>query len=887
MLNYILPIYFGQILEESIFMMLLLNIRIENEDLEKQASKLHRLKSRLFNPFLLTLIFLLSALSIEAQTVKDSTSTVKKDTIPVQKNISFEKGKAYILGGISVTGLKKFSPATVKVFTGLKEGQPIKLPGDKLTSAIKKLYESNQFSVVDVYLSRVDGNTVYLQFDVQELPQLNDIDLTGVRKGKAKSLKEEAELKKGAMVTDNLIVTTKNYFKKKYTDKGFLKTKVTVATKPEPSDINVVNMKVNIDKGKKIKIKKIRFEGNETLSDGKLRGAMSNTKRKFPGRFWKGSKYIEDKFQEDLESILDKYSRLGFRDARILSDSISWNDDNTINIDIKLEEGRQYRFGDILFVGNKTYSSEFLNSILKIQKGDLYNGSVLKERVTGDNTPTSEDIQTWYQNNGFLFSRINAVETKVVNDSITVEIRILEDEKATINKVSVVGNDKTNDHVIYRELRVKPGDLFSRQSIIRSIREIGQLGFFDRNVTPDVRPNYQDKTADIEFTVIEKGGSQIELQGGYGGGSFIGTLGLSFNNFSIRNLFNKEAYKPLPAGDGQSLSLRLQTSRTFNTYSFSFTEPWFGGKRPQSLSFSIFSSKQFQLNPLNFDVDRSRNTSIIGATIGTAKRLTWPSDYFSLSQSISYQNISLNNSQFRVGTDILSEGNLNNLAYNIGLTRSDEGPTRIFPTYGSTFSINAKATLPYSLFIDKDYQNLPPSERFKWLEYYKLIFKGRWFNGFTDKLVLMTNMELGYLGFYNNELGSTPFERFFVGGDGIAQFQLDGRQNVGLRGYENNRLSSIEGGTIYNKFQLELRYSITDNPGASIYTLGFLEAGNSYDNFSSFNPFNLKRSAGFGVRIFMPAFGLLGIDFAHGFDPLPGTNVKSGWQTHFIIGQQF
>lgn len=829
----------------------------------------------------------MSAFNAKAQTTTDSTAVVAKDTIPVQKNITYEKGKEYILGGISITGLKKFSEETVKVFTGLKVGQPIKLPGDKLTSAIKKLYESKQFSTVDVYLSRVDGNTIYLQFDVQELPQLNEITISGVRKNQSKTLKSEAELKTGAMVTDNLIVTTRNYFKKKYTDKGFLKAKVTVDTKIDSADINVVNMRVHIDKGEKIKIKSIQFEGNEALTDGKLRGAMSNTKKKFPGRFWKTSKYVDEDFKEDLESILDKYSRLGFRDARILSDTVSWNDDNTINIDITLEEGKQYRFGDIIYVGNKSYTAEQLNRILKIQKGDVYNGSVLKERISGDGTPTSQDIQTLYQDSGFLFSSVNAVETKVVNDSITVEIRIREDEKATINKVTVVGNDKTNDRVIYRELRVKPGDLFSRNAIIRSIREIGQLGFFDTNVTPDVRPNYQDKTADIEFSVIEKGGSQIELQGGYGGGSFIGTLGLSFNNFSIRNLFKKEAWKPLPMGDGQSLSLRLQTSRTFNTYSFSFTEPWLGGKKPQSLSFSVYSSKQFQLNPQTFDVDKSRSLGIVGASIGLGKRLQWPSDYFTLSQTISYQSFNLNDYQFRVGEDILSNGSLNNLSYNVSLTRNSAGPSLIFPTYGSQFSLSAKATFPYSLFSDKDYQNLPPAERFKWLEYYKLIFKGKWYNGFTDKLVLMANAEMGYLGFYNDELGATPFERFFVGGDGIAQFQLDGRENIGLRGYENSRLSSIDGGTIYNKFQLELRYSITDKPSASIYTLGFIEAGNSYDNFSNFNPFNLKRSAGVGVRIFMPAFGLLGIDFAHGFDPLPGTNIKSGWQTHFIIGQQF
>jgi outer membrane protein insertion porin family len=845
--------------------------------LEKQVNNLQSKFYLKLTSYTVVLFALFFSFSANAQ--------VQKDTI--SKNITFEKGKEYILGGITVTGLKKFSEETVKVFTGLRNGQVIKLPGDKLTSAIKKLYESKQFSNVDVYLARIDGNTVYLQFDVQELPQLNQIKISGVKKSKQKELIKDAELKTGVMVTDNLIVTTKNYFTKKYTDKGFLKTKVNLDIVNDTTDLNTVNMNVFIDKGKKIKIKNINFNGNEKISDKKLRKAMSNTKRKFVGRFWKGSKFIEEDYQEDLESILDKYSRLGFRDARILDDKISWNDDNTINIDIDLEEGRQYRFAEIIFVGNKEYTDEELNEVLRIDKGDVYNGAVLKERVKGDGTPTSEDLSTLYQDSGFLFSQVNAVETKVQNDSITVEIRIREDEKARIRKVTVSGNDKTNDHVIFRELRVKPGDLFSRTNIIRSIREIGQLGFFDQNVVPDVIPDYNNKTADIDFTVVEKGGSQIELQGGYGGGSFIGTLGLSFNNFSIRNIFNKEAYKPLPMGDGQSLSLRLQSSRTFNTYSFSFTEPWLGGKKPKSLSFSVYSSNQFQINPQTFDVDRSRSLGIVGASIGLGQRLKWPDDFFQLSQTIAYQSFNLNNYGFRVGNDVLNNGTLNNLSYNVSLTRNSAGPSLIFPTYGSEFSIGVKATFPYSLLSDRDYSQLDAAEKYKWLEYYKIKAKGKWYTSFTDKLVLMTNAEMGYLGFYNSEIGLSPFERFFVGGDGIAVFQLDGREVIGLRGYENNRLSSVDGGSIYNKFQLELRYSITDSPSASIYTLGFLEAGNSYDNFSTFNPFELKRSAGLGIRIFMPAFGLLGIDFAHGFDPLPGFTEKSGWQTHFIIGRQF
>ncbi|MBE7628639.1 outer membrane protein assembly factor BamA [Tenacibaculum piscium] len=848
------------------------------------------------NKYSYVAVFLIAFLSanIQAQKIVDKENNT-------QNAIPYKKGTSYILGGITVTGLQKFSEQTIRVYTGLVDGQSVKLPGDKLTSAIKKLYESKQFSQVDVYLSKKDGETVYLLFDVTELPQVTNINITGVRKGEIKDIRKETELKKGMMVTENLIVTTRNYIQKKYTDKGFLKTKVSLSTKKDTTDVNSVSMAIFVDKGKRVKIKKISFNGNNALTGNALRSAMKNTKRKAFGRFWKSSKYILDDYKKDLENILEKYSEKGYRDARILSDNVTWNDDNTINLSIKLEEGRQYRFQDIKFIGNKNYSDDFLRNFLRIDKGDVYNGKVLKERISGDGTPNSQDIQTLYHNNGYLFSQINAVETSVKNDSITVEVRIREDEQATIQKVTVTGNEKTNDHVIYRELRVKPGDLFSRENIIRSIREIGQLGFFDANVTPDVKPDYQNKTANIDFAVVEKGGSQIELQGGYGGGSFIGTLGLSFNNFSLRNIFNKDAYKPLPMGDGQKLALRLQASRTYNTYSFSFTEPWLGGKKPQSLSFSVYLSNQYRYDYNSNSVDKDQSLSIIGASIGLGKRLNWPDDYFSLSQNISYQKIHLKNYGYRVGSsnDVISQGDLNNLAYTVAFSRNSTGPSLIYPSYGSEFTIKAKATFPYSLVNGKDYtepayptnqeREAYLADKYKWLEYYKISAKGKWYTSLSqnNKLVLMSNFEIGYLGSYNDDLGLTPVERYFVGGDGIAQGQLDGRETIGLRGYENNRISSTDGGAIYNKFQMEVRYSITDKPSASIYTLGFLEAGNSYNNFNEFNPFKLKRSAGLGVRIFMPAFGLLGIDFAHGFDPLPGQTQKSGWQTHFIIGRQF
>ena len=840
--------------------------------------------------------FLFISTTILAQENVTSNTNVTQDTIPTKETppiapkqigpIVYEKGKTYELGGITVSGLQKFSEQAVKVFTGLKVGQEIRIPGDKLSSAIKKLYEQKQFSSVDAYITQVDGNTMYLEFDVQELPQLSNVTFSGIKKSKSKELQKETQLTTGAMMTDNLLVTSQNYIENSFKEKGFLNAKVTLNSRVDSTDTNSKEMLVHIDKGSKIKIKEIIFDGNDQVSDQTLAAAMKNTKTKFFGRFWKGSKFIQDKFDEDLESVLAKFSEKGHRDARILGDSISWNDDNTVNLHIALEEGQKYYFGGITYLGNKVYTDEQLNNLLRINKGEVYNSKVLKERVVGDGSPDSEDIASLYQNSGYIFSQVTPVETRVENDSIYVQVRISEDEPATLKRVTVNGNDKTNDHVAYRQIRTRPGYLYRKDDIIRTIRELGQLGFFDpETITPDLKPNYVDKTVDIDYTVAEKGASQIELQGGYGGGSFIGTLGLSFNNFSIRNIFNKKAYKPLPMGDGQSLSLRLQKSRYYTTSSFSFTEPWLGGKKPQSLSFSIYNSKQYRYNYVTRDVDKDQRLDIIGASVGLGKRLSWPDDYFTLSQTVSLQRYDLKD--YPIGSFTFDTGISNNLSYQIVLGRSSAGPNPIFPTSGSDFAMGAKLTFPYSLVNDKDYSELPDEEKYEWLEYYKLNFKGKWYTQLFSKIVLMTNAEFGFLGYYNDELGYSPFERYYVGGDGLAQFQLDGRETIGLRGYENSQVSSIQGGTIYNKFQLEVRYPITLKPSASIYALGFLEAGNSYDGFDEFKAFELKRSAGLGVRIFMPAFGLLGIDFAHGFDPLPGRIEKSGWQTHFIIGQQF
>lgn len=822
---------------------------------------------------------------------KDSISSAFQalDTIPEIKNngpIEIDRNKKYVLGGVTVKGNQTISEQSILIFSGLNAGQILKIPGDKLSSAIKKLWTSKLFSNVDVYATKIDGETIYLEIDVDELDKVGKVTIKGIKKGKIEDLQKEIEFNEGSMLTENLITTTENFIENKYQEKGFLKTKATITTKKDTTNINTRDALILIDKGNRIKIKTITFHGNKAIADKKLKKILKKTREKGVMQVFSPSKYVEDLYDADLEKLVEKYQERGYRDALVVKDSISWNEDNTINLDITVNEGNRYKFGNITFLGNTVFTDEQLQSILKIDKDVTYNGKALNDRVLGDGTPDSQDITNTYLDNGYLFSRVTPVETNADNNTIDLEIRIIEDEPATIKKVSIIGNDVTNDHVLYREVRTKPGDLFSKKDIIRTIRELGQLGYIDpENIVPDVQPNYVDKTTDIEYSLSEKGSSQIELQGGYGGGSFIGTLGLSFNNFSARNLFNLKEYKPVPRGDGQSIALRLQVSRYSRTYSLSFSEPWLGGKKPKGFNFSVYNSGQFGYNYQTRDVDKDQRLNIIGASIGLSQRLKWPDDYFTLSTSLNYQRFDLMN--YFISSFNFNNGISNNFNFAVNFGRNSAGPNPIFPTNGSQFNIALKFTPPYSAFNDTDYTDLPDDEKYKWLEFYKIIFTGKWYSPVIGKLTLMSNAELGFLGAYNDEIGAPPFERFYVGGDGLATGQFDGRQTISLRGYPNSSLSEVTGGTIYNKVSFELRYPITLKPSASIYALTFLEGGNSWTDFQDYNPFSLKRSAGGGIRVFMPAFGLLGIDFGYGFDEIPGSLETSGWQTHFIIGQQF
>lgn len=826
--------------------------------------------------------------------------------ISTDKKLSELSGSApreYEIGGIIITGSENLDNQVITLISGLQVGDNITIPGDDITDAIKNLWRQKLFDDIGIYITEVKGSVVFLEIRLQELPKLSKYGIRGLKKSKQNDLREELNLNSGAIVTENLVIQTKNTARKYFVDKGYLNAEVDIETRPDTSRGNSVIMDITVKRGEKVKIKDINFYGNtvtqtepdhifdwfgneEGLSDSKLRKAMKETKRKRLWTIFKSSKLNREEYKADKKAIIEKYNSEGYRDARIVKDSVYMVEDDRVAIDIYIEEGDKYYFRDITWLGNTKYSNETLNQVLKIKSGDVYDAAYLQERLFLD--PNGGDVSSLYLDNGYLFFDLNPVEALVENDSIDLEMRIREGRQATVRKVTVVGNDRTNDHVILRELRTRPGDLFRRSDIQRSLRELQQLGFFEPtelDVTP--RPNAETGTVDIEYSVVERSTSQLELQGGWGQNRIVGTLGLNFNNFSAQNIFKKGAWQPLPAGDGQTINLRATSNgQQFQSYSASFTEPWLGGKKPNSMTVSFYHNIQNSF--LSKEDPNFNSLKITGSTIGFGQRLRWPDDYFTLYEAIDLQRYNLTNYRVFTGTD-LSDGYINNIAGRITLGRnSTDYP--IYPRKGSLFNITLEATLPYSLWNNIDYATAPDEVRYKYLEYYKWKLNSSWFTEILPKLVIKSAGEFGFLGAYNSEVGLPPFERFYVGGDGLQNFVLDGREIIGLRGYPNNSLlptPGANGGAIYNKFTLELRYLITENPSAQIFTLAFLEGGNSYSDFETYLPFDMKRSAGFGVRIFMPMFGLLGVDFGYGFDPVPGAIQPSGWQTHFIIGQQF
>jgi len=841
--------------------------------------------------------------------------------------INYEKPVEYVIGGVEVTGVEYLDKNVIIMLSELEVGKKVKIPGDEVTGAIRKLWEQGLFDNISITASSIKGNTIFLNINLKERPRLSKFSFEGIRKSEADDIREKINLTRGDVVTDHLMIRTENIIKKFYADKGFLNSEVTVTEATDKKNSNFVDLTIKIKKNKKVKIKYIHIIGNTALNDDAIKSAMKETKprgvfrpldslgplvinltesaltlrfnqvgeelvryvkQNYKINLFKGSKYIESNYQEDLQKIIAKYNKKGYRDAHIVVDSIYRIDNENLVIDITIDEGNKYYFRNIKWVGNTVYPSAFLSAILGIQPGDVYNKELLETNLQYN--PNGFDVSSQYMDNGYLFFNATPVETYVSNDSIDLEIRIFEGKQARINNVSVKGNEKTNDHVIIRELRTRPGQLFSRSDIIRTTRELANLGYFNaESINPNINPNAADGTVDIEYEVEETSADQIELSGGWGYGRIIGTIGLSFNNFSLKNFFHKDAWKPIPSGDGQKLSLKFQTyGKDYMSYSVSFTEPWLGGKKPNALTVSYYHSIYSNGRARS---DSLRSAFIInGVTVGIGKRLEWPDDFFTLYQGVNVQLYDLTNygTIFSVGD---GNGAFNNLSYEVILGRNSIDQP-IFPRRGSDLSLGLEVTPPYSAFSNKDYSTMDDNEKYKWIEYHKWKLKAYWYFELMDKLVLASRFRFGYLGHYNSQLGTTPFERFYLGGDGLSGYNnFDGREIIGMRGYTNESITPYYykdqniGGTVFTRYSLELRYPLSLAPTSTIYALTFVEAGNSWLGSQGFDPFDVKRSAGIGVRVFLPMFGMLGLDWAYGFDPIYGQPDANGSHFHFSLNQ--
>jgi len=791
----------------------------------------------------------------------------------------------YEIGGITVSGVQFLDNNALISLSGLTVGDKIKVPGEKITKALESLWKQGLFGDIKITATKIQGNLIFLDIYLQEKPRLSKFSFDGVKKSEADKIRDEIKITRGDVITDNVIITIKNKIKKYFVDKGYMFIDVDVIQKPDTTAANSVSLNINIKKNSKVKINKINFYGNTDIKSIKLKQAMKKTKEKHFYRLFASSRYYSDEYENDKAKVIDEFNEIGFRDAQIVKDSIYKHDDKTINIDLHINEGNKYYFRNISWIGNTIYTAEELNFILKIKKGDIYNQKALDANLFMNTD--SRDISSLYLDDGYLFFSVTPVEVKVENDSIDLELRIYEGKQATISKVTISGNTKTNDNVIIREIRTKPGQLFSRQDIIRTQRELGQLKYFNQEkLSVNPKPNAADGTVDIEYVVEETSSDQVELSGGWGAGSLIGTLGLSFNNFSLKNFFNKDAWRPLPSGDGQKLSIRAQSNGlAYQSINAAFTEPWLGGKKPNAFSVSVFHS--VVSNGVAASNINRQDIHIDGITVDLAKRLKWPDDFFTLDQGISYERYSLHNySLFE-----MTNGKANSAYYSIVLGRNSiDAP--IYPRSGSQISLTVQATLPYSLIWKRNIDSLDAQAKYKWIEFHKWKYNASVFTKLAGNLVLNTRLKFGFLGFYNPKLGPPPFERFYLGGDGLSGtgYQFDGKDIIGMRGYDTYTLTPENstgyiGGTIYNKYTMELRYPISLNPMATIYLLGFVEAGNCWLKFNEFNPFDVKRAAGLGVRIYLPMFGLLGLDWGYGFDKITGASTPSGGKFQFSINQ--
>ena len=823
-----------------------------------------------------------------------------------QDEIDYANPKEYNIAGVEIEGITTLDKNVLKLVSGLIPGQRVKVPGEKFSDAVKNLWKQGFFDDIQVNVDKIIGNDIFLKIILIEKPRLAKYAFKGIsKKTEADEIRKKIHLITGKIVTDQLISSTKNIVKDYYRDKGYYNTQVDIKTEIDHDSKNKVTVYIVVDKGNKVKVQEVTFKGNTVVKTGGLFGLKRKLKDTKPFHwytFWNSGKYLEDNLEKDKPKIIDKYLSLGYRDARIAKDTVYFVSPDRVKIDITIDEGHKYYFHNINWAGNSKYRSGQLDTILGIKKGDVFNQSILDQKLYSN--PSGYDISSLYMDDGYLFFQLTPSEVNVQNDSIDLEIRLYEGKPALVNRVTVSGNTKTNDHVIMRELRTKPGQIFRRSDIMRTQRELQQLGYFDpAKMGVEPKPNPADGTVDIEYTVAEKPNDQIELSGGYGNGRLIGTLGVKFNNFSAKSVFKKNSWSPLPSGDGQNFSIRVQSSGiNYQSYNMSFTEPWLGGKKPNSLSASVYYTVQ-NYNGQKRDIkvggveEFNKNASYMTSMTGSvhfAKRLKWPDDYFALSIGETYSYYVL----YRASVFAFPTGYINNLKTNINISRNSLQGNPIFPTGGSVISLTGVVTPPYSLLNGKNYEGLSAEAKYRFLEFQKYKFTTAWYMQLTNQkapdgkearnLILKTSFGFGILGYYNPAIGVAPFERFYMGGSGLTGYSLDGREIIALRGYADNSISGPDGKgcSIISKYTMELRYPISLNPQATIFALIFAEAGNAEQIYKNFNPFNVKRSVGPGVRIFLPMFGLLGLDYGWGFDNIPyNSSTGNGkGQFHFTIG---
>lgn len=845
--------------------------------------------------------------------------------------------KKYEIADIQVEGIQNYEDYILIGISGLSVGQQITVPGDDVTNAIKRYWRHGFFSDVCITAEKIVDDKIWLKIALKQRPRISEIRYEGVKKSEREDLTARLGWTKGGQITPNQVDRAKTEIKRYFDDKGFKNAEVIINQKDDVTKDNQVFVDILVDKKEKIKVHSITFDGNTVLSDRKLKRVMKKTNEKGKIPYWfRPKKFVDELYQADKQLIIDKYNELGYRDAVILEDSVSQYDSKTVDVYIKVDEGQKYYLRDITWVGNTLYNTEQLNYMLQMKKGDVYNQKLLNERLNTD----EDAVGNLYYNNGYLFYSLDPVEVNIDGDSIDLEMRIYEGRQATINKIIINGNTRVYENVVRREMYTRPGELFSREDLMRSARELQQMGHFDpEKIDIQPLPDPVNGTVDIAYNLTSKSSDQVEFSAGWGQTGVIGKLSLKFTNFSVANLFHPgDNYRGiLPQGDGQTLTLSGETNaRYYQQYSISFFDPWFGGKRPNSFSVSAFYSRQTDMsdhfynkaamnnlynsmynyggygygygygyggygyggynNYENF-LDPDKSIQIWGLSLGWGKRLNWPDDFFTLSAELAYQRYVLKDWEYF----LVRNGKCNNISLNLNLGRSSiDNP--IFPRRGSEFQLSAQITPPYSLFDKKDYKSFydkdgrvkPESEAdlYSWIEYHKWKFKGKMYLALMDYTVhkkcpvLMTRVEMGLLGHYN-KYKKSPFEAFDVGGDGMPGYSNYASESIALRGYENNSLTQHASGYAYTRFTLELRYPLMLDTGTNIYVLGFLEGGNAWHDIKDFNPFEMKRSAGVGVRIFLPMIGLMGIDWAYGFDKVNGSKSYGGSHFHFILGQEF